>query len=220
MNILVVEDDRLSAQHLIKVLKHEKYICDLALGYEEARTLLDLNTYSIVLLDWNLGDGDGLELLKEMRELGITIPVLMLSANSEIDDRVKVLDNGGDDYLCKPYSHVELLARMRVLLRRETTQVTTLISIDGITLESSKHQVIVNDKEVLLTTSEYDLLELFMQNPNIVLTRYQLSEHLNKSNYSIKHSNIVDVHVKNLRKKLNAPKFIKTVRSVGYTIKK
>lgn len=220
MNILVIEDDKLSAEHLIKVLKNEKYFCDLASGYHEAQKLLNLNKYSIILLDWNLGDGDGLELLRELRKDEIKTPVLMLSANSEINDRVTVLDNGGDDYLCKPYSYVELLARIRALLRRESTQKTSIITIDNITLDSSAHQVKVDEEEVSLTSSEYDLLELFMQNPNIVLTRFQLSEHLNKSNYSVKHSNIVDVHIKNLRKKLNAPKFIKSIRSVGYTINK
>lgn len=220
MNVLVVEDDKLSAQQLLKVLKVEKYNCDLASGYIEAKKLIDLNTYGIILLDWNLGDGDGLELLKEVRDLNVKTPVLMLSANSEIDDRVTILDNGGDDYLCKPYSNIELLARMRALLRRESTQKTSVISIDNVILDISAHQVKVNNEIVPLTNSEFDLLELFMQNPNIILTRFQLSEHLNKDNYSIKHSNIVDVHIKNLRKKLNTSEFINNVRGVGYTINK
>ena len=220
MNILIIEDDILSATQLSKLLRSEKYECDTAFGYEEASKLLDKNSYSLILLDWNLGDGDGLSLLKEQRELGIKTPILMLSANSEIEDRVSVLDSGADDYLCKPYSNVELLARMRALLRRESSQKNSMISIKNVKMDISTHKVYVDDKHIELTTSEFDLLELFMQNTNIVLTRYQLSEHINKDNYSIKHSNLVDVHIKNLRKKLNLVDFIKSVRGVGYTINK
>jgi DNA-binding response OmpR family regulator len=220
MNVLIVEDDKLTAMQLSKLLKKEKYVCDIAYGYREASQLLDDNKYSIILLDWNLGDGDGLTLLKELRELEVITPVLMLSANSEIDDRVAVLDCGADDYLCKPYSSVELLARMRALLRRETPSKTSLIKIAEVSLDTKSHTVCVNDTEVKLTNAEYDLLELFMTNASVVLTRYQLSEHINKDNYNIKHSNIVDVHIKNLRKKLNLPKFIKNVRGVGYIVNK
>ena len=220
MNILVVEDDVLTAKQLVKLLKSEKYSCDEANGYFEAKERLDKNSYALVLLDWNLGDGDGLELLKEIREIWIDTPVLMLSANSEINDRVKVLDCGADDYLCKPYSNVELLARMRVLLRKNAKEKTSIIAIDDVTLNISTHEVFVNDVLITLTSAEFDLLELFMQNQNIILTRYQLSEHLNKDNYSIKHSNIIDVHIKNLRKKLKRKDFIQNVRGVGYKIHK
>ena len=220
MNILIVEDDVLTAKQLSKLLKSEKYSCDIAYGYKEAEELLDKNAYSLILLDWNLGDGDGLELLKEQRELESSTPILMLSANSEIDDRVAVLDSGADDYLCKPYSNVELLARMRALLRRESSQKNTLLCIGDVKMDISAHKVYIKDKLIKLTASEFDLLELFMQNANIVLTRYQLSEHINRDNYSIKHSNLVDVHIKNLRKKINLADFIKNVRGVGYTINK
>ena len=209
-----------TAKQLAKLLKSEKYGCDVAYGYEEAKELLDENSYSLILLDWNLGDGDGLTLLQEQREMSVKTPVLMLSANSEIDDRVAVLDSGGDDYLCKPYSNVELLARMRALLRRESTQRNTILSIGKVKMDVASHEVYVDEEPIKLTSSEFDLLELFMRNADIVLTRYQLSEHINKDNYSIKHSNLVDVHIKNLRKKINLPDFIKNIRGVGYTIDK
>jgi len=219
MNILIVEDDILTANQLSKLLKNERYNCDQAHGYIEAEEYLDKNRYSLILLDWNLGDGDGLALIKKLRKMGITTPILMLSANSEIDDRVSVLDCGGDDYLCKPYSNVELLARMRALLRRESSQKTSILKSGSVSLNISTHEVFVNNEAIKLTTTEFDLLQLFMQNKNIVLTRYQLSEHINKDNYTIKHSNLVDVHIKNLRKKLSLNDFIKNVRGVGYTIK-
>ena len=220
MNILIIEDDKQTAKQLSQLLKSEKYSCDIAYGYSEAKEYLDENRYSLILLDWNLGDGDGLTLLKEQREMDIDTPVLMLSANSEIDDRVAVLDCGADDYLCKPYSNVELLARMRALLRRESSQKTSAISIGEVTLDTATHTVEINAEPIKLTNAEFDLLELFMQNANIVLTRYQLSEHINRDNYTIKHSNIVDVHIKNLRKKLGLPDFIKNIRGVGYTVNK
>ena len=220
MNILIVEDDILAAKQLFILLKNEKYSCDVAYGYNEAKKLLDENSYALILLDWNLDDGDGLTLLQEHRDLEKTTPILMLSANSEIDDRVNVLDSGADDYLCKPYSNIELLARMRALCRRESSQKNSIISIRDVKMDIGGHKVYVNNNLVKLTSSEFDLLELFMQNADIVLTRYQLAEHINKDNYSIKHSNLVDVHIKNLRKKLQLTDFIKNIRGVGYTINK
>jgi two-component system copper resistance phosphate regulon response regulator CusR/two-component system response regulator QseB len=218
MDILIVEDDNLSALQLKKLLEANRYDCDVAKGYKEADDLLDKNKYALILLDWNLGDGDGLELLQELRAMSMNMPVLMLSANSEIDDRVKVLDSGADDYLCKPYSHIELLARIRALLRRDTAVKVTKIDMNGVLLDERSREVFSEERPVTLTTAEFDLLELFMKNPNQVLTRYQLSEHINKDNYAIKHSNLVDVHIKNIRKKLNKKEFIKSVRGIGYKI--
>ncbi|QOP42522.1 response regulator transcription factor [Sulfurimonas sediminis] len=220
MNILIVEDYVIVAKQLAKFLKAEGYHCDVAFGYKEAQQLIDENHYALILLDWNLGDGDGLILLKEIRDMGIQTPVFMLSANSEVDDRVAVLDSGADDYLCKPYSTVELLARVRALLRRENSIKKTEITIGNVTLLESNREVFVGKEKIELTTAEFDLLELMMKNPNQVLTRYQLSEHINKSNYSVKHSNLVDVHVKNIRKKLQNKEFIKSIRGVGYKIGK
>jgi len=218
MNILIVEDDVVTAKQLQEVLKQEKYNADIAFGYQEAQIAIDRYSYALILLDWNLGDGDGLTLLQEMREMEIMTPILMLSANSAIDDRVVVLDNGADDYLCKPYSNIELLARMRALLRRETEQKSLIITIADVKLDTKLKEVSVLGEQVELTPSEYDLLELFMQNPKQVLTRYQLSEHINKDNYSLRHSNLIDVHIKNLRKKLKNKDFIQNVRGVGYKL--
>ncbi len=220
MNILIVEDDEFTAKQLAQLLKSEKYQCDLVFGYKEAVEAIDKNMYALILLDWNLGDGDGLTLLQEVRDLEIETPVLMLSANAAIDDRVAVLDSGADDYLCKPYSSVELLARMRALLRRESAQKVSSLTIASVRLDLVSRTVFVAEEEVQLTAAEFDLLELFMQNPNQVLTRYQLSEHINKDNYTLKHSNLVDVHIKNLRKKLGKKEFIQNVRGVGYKVNK
>ena len=218
MNLLIVEDERSVARQLMQLLQKEKYRCDVAYNYRDALSFIDEKQYDLILLDWNLPDGDGLSLLSLLREEGMITPVLMLSANTEINDRVTILDAGGDDYLCKPYSHIELLARIRALLRRETAQKNTLLSSGDLSLDTSSREVSVNGDPVKLSLSEFDLLELLLQNKNIVLTRYQLNEHLCQDYNSLKQSNLVDVHIKNLRKKIGVDDCIMTVRGVGYRI--
>lgn len=219
MHLLVVEDDRPIADQLQQLLQKEKYLCDVAYTYRDAVRILDEKNFDALLLDWNLTDGDGLTLLRRLRADGIATPVLMLSAKSDVDERVEVLDAGADDYLCKPYSNVELLARIRALLRRESTQKATLLTSGDVTLDLTRHEVGVSGENVMLSASEFDLLEVLMLNKNVVLTRYQLSDHICKDLDSYKHSNLVDVHIKNLRKKLQRPELITTVRGVGYTIR-
>ncbi|SFV64396.1 Two-component response regulator [hydrothermal vent metagenome] len=219
MNILIVEDEEAVANQLKELLEKEKYRCDVAYNYKDALELIDNKRYDLVLLDWNLPDGDGLSLLSLMREEEIITPVLMLSANTQIDDRVKVLDAGGDDYLCKPYSNIELFARIRAMLRRKIAQKSTIISSSRLSLDTNSREVSLNGNLLKLSLSEFDLLELLLQNKNIVLTRYQLNEHLCRDYNSLKQSNIVDVHIKNLRKKIDMEDLITTVRGVGYTIR-
>ncbi len=218
MKILIVEDEKETAKQLKQVLSKEGYVADIAYGFKKAQDILDQTTFDLIILDWNLGDGDGLELLHEIRDLEIITPVIMLTANSEIDARVMGLDGGADDYLCKPYSHVELLARIRALLRRDADEKKTEIQIGNILLNTKKREVSVNDEIVEFTTTEFDLLELLMKNKNRVLTKYQLSEFLNRDNYTLKHSNLIEVHIKNIRKKLGKKEFITTIRGVGYKI--
>ena len=219
MYLLIVEDEKAVADQLKELLEQEQYRCEVAYNYREALDLIDEKRFDLVLLDWNLPDGDGLSLLSLMREESVATPVLMLSANTEIDDRVTVLDAGGDDYLCKPYSNIELLARIRALLRRETPQKSTRLGIGTLTLDTKSREVLLSGTPVKLSLSEFDLLEILLQNKNIVLTRYQLNDHLCRDYSGIKQSNLVDVHIKNLRKKIALDDFITTVRGVGYTIK-
>ena len=218
MHLLIVEDETDVATQLAQMLEQEKYHCDIALNYKDALEAVDTKRYDLILLDWNLPDGDGLALLELLRSEENPVPVLMLSARSGIEERVTVLDAGGDDYLCKPYSNLELLARIRALLRRESTQKTSLLHIGAITLDSVSREVKVDGETVTLSPAEFDILELLMQNKNVVLTRYQLTEHISPEYDSFKQSNIVDVHIKNLRKKLGMKECIVTVRGVGYKI--
>jgi len=218
MNLLIVEDEKAVADQLKELLEQEKYHCDIAYNYKDALESCDERRYDLILLDWNLPDGDGLTLLRLLREEEDATPVLMLSANSEVDDRVSVLDAGGDDYLCKPYSNIELLARIRALLRRESPQKNTLLQSGALQLDTKSREVRVKGKTITLSPTEFDLLELLLQNKNIVLTRYQLNDHLCQDYNSLKQSNLVDVHIKNLRKKIGLENCIITVRGVGYKI--
>lgn len=217
-HILIVEDELDVAQQLYELLDKERFKCHLAHNYKDALEYLDENTYDLVLLDWNLPDGDGLALIELLREEENPVPVLMLSANSAVDERVRVLNAGGDDYLCKPYSNLELLARIRALLRREIPEKNTLLKSGEITLDSTSREVYVRGKSINLSPAEFDILELLMQNKNVVLTRYQLNEHLGQDFNTLKQSNVVDVHIKNLRKKIGIEGCIVTVRGVGYKI--
>ena len=219
MNILVVEDDEHSANFLEKLLKQQQYDVTVARGYRDAKEELERNVFTLVLLDWQLGDGDGYELLKEFRAEGMQTPVIMLTSQSDFEAKAAILDAGADDYITKPYSHVELLARIRAVLRRESTQKSSKLHIGRLTLDESKHEILLDDMPLDLTTTEYNLLKLLMQNKNVVLSRFQINEYIMKDFASLGNSNLVDVHIKNIRKKLGEYKVIETVRGVGYTIR-
>lgn len=219
MNILVVEDDEHSADFLEKLLKQQQYDVTVARGYRDAKEELERNVFTLVLLDWQLGDGDGYELLKEFRAEGMQTPVIMLTSQSDFEAKAAILDAGADDYITKPYSHVELLARIRAVLRRESTQKSSKLHIGRLTLDESKHEILLDDMPLDLTTTEYNLLKLLMQNKNVVLSRFQINEYIMKDFASLGNSNLVDVHIKNIRKKLGEYKVIETVRGVGYTIR-
>ena len=218
MNILVVEDDRHSADFLEKLLLQQQYGVTVARGYEEAKEQLERNVFTLILLDWQLGDGDGYELLKEFRAEGMPTPVIMLTSQSDFEAKAAILDAGADDYITKPYSHVELLARIRAVMRRESSQKSSKLQIGRLTLDEQKHTILLDDAPLDLTTTEYNLLKLLMLNKNVVLSRFQINEHIMKDFASLGNSNLVDVHIKNIRKKLGEYKIIQTVRGIGYTI--
>lgn len=218
MYLLIVEDEEDVAAQLSQLLEQEKYHCDVAHNYKDALEAIDTKRYDLILMDWNLPDGDGLALLELLRDEENPVPVLMLSARSGVEERVTVLDAGGDDYLCKPFSNLELLARIRALLRRESTQKKSLLQCGPLTLDSTAREVKVDKRSVILSPAEFDILELLMQNKNVVLTRFQLIEHICPEYNSFKQSNIIDVHIKNLRQKIGIKDLIVTVRGVGYKI--
>ena len=219
MELLIIEDEPTVAAQLKNTLNKEQFKVQIASSVDEAKKLMDKQDFDLILLDWNLPDGDGIELMQLWRKFKITTPILVLSAKNEINDRVHALDSGADDYLCKPYSGIELLARIRALLRRESAVKSSILHVGNVSINLAKREVISSDKEVHFSSAEFDLLSLLFQHQNTVLTRYQLSEHICKDFERLTQSNLIDVHIRNIRKKLQAPDLISTIRGVGYSVK-
>jgi DNA-binding response OmpR family regulator len=221
MHILVIDDNEALSFGLKKLLLEAKFQVDTAFNLLDAQEFIDEKGYDLIILDWMLPDGSGVEFLKQNRNTNLLTPVLLLSSKSEDFEKAEALDCGADDYMQKPFSNIELLARIRAILRREGSQKQTVLCVKNLQVDLSKREVLVSDEHIKLSNKEFELLEFLLLNSNVVLTRYQISEHLNRDFDSLKTSNIVDAHIKNLRKKLqSASSVIETVRGVGFTIKK
>ncbi|MBX3749957.1 MAG: response regulator transcription factor [Opitutaceae bacterium] len=218
MKVLVVEDQRRLGQFLKKGLSEQSYTTTWVQTCAEARDALCETHYDGIILDLGLPDGDGLELLREWRKSGFNEPVLILSARDTVQDRVKGLDIGADDYLPKPFSLEELLARIRSLLRRKASSKEPVLEHRGVRLDLLTRSVTQNGVPVELTTREFALLEVFMNNPGRVLPRTLICEKIWESHYDVD-TNLLDVYMSKLRAKLEGdagkPLF-KTVRGVGY----
>ncbi|MCF6201508.1 MAG: response regulator transcription factor [Hydrogenimonas sp.] len=220
MYILVV-DDNVSLQYTLKrVLEEAGYKVYDALSISDAEERVSERKYDLILLDWVLPDGSGVDFLKSLRDDGVSVPVMLFSSKNEVEDKVEALDTGADDYLEKPFSNIELLARVRALLRRESANKSNTLKIGPMEIDFKKRIVTVDGNEIALSTKEFELLEFMATNADTVLTRYQIQEHINRDFDRIASSNIVDAHIKNLRKKLGRSDLIETVRGVGYVIRK
>lgn len=220
MHILVIDDNQEILLGLTKLLTDAGFQTDTASTLHEAGEKVSSQNYDLLILDWLLPDGSGVDFLREQRSGQLQTPVMMLSSKSDAEEKAEALDAGADDYMHKPFSHVELLARMRALLRREASQKQAKIRIENLSVDFSTREVVVDDAIVKLSKKEFELLELLLLNTNITLTRYQIEEHLNRDFNALKTSNIVDAHIKNLRKKLgSAASLIETVRGVGFTVR-
>jgi DNA-binding response OmpR family regulator len=218
VKILIVEDQRRLGQFLKKSLSERTYTVTCVHSCKEARDALCETGYDAIVLDLNLPDGDGLALLQEWRQSGFNEPVLILSARDAVEDRIKGLDYGADDYLAKPFSLEELHARVRSLLRRQVAVKETVLEHRGIRMDLLGRTVSHNGAAVELTSREFALLEIFMQNPGRILTRTLISEKIWESHYDVD-TNLLDVYMSKLRGKLEtAPDkpLFKTVRGVGY----
>jgi DNA-binding response OmpR family regulator len=218
MRVLVIEDDKKIAAGIQKGLVSEGYAVDLAKDGVRGETLAKINDYDIIILDIMLPKQDGFETCGKLRDDGIITPILMLTALDDVDDKIKGLDTGADDYLAKPFHFGELLARLRALKRRNSEVKTSKISLYGIELDLNTHLVYREGKEIKLSTKEFGLLEIFMMNPNKILSRETISEHLWDMNFDPR-SNVIESFVKFLRQKIdkdfNKP-LIQTVRGSGY----
>jgi len=220
MKILVVEDQRRLGQFLKKGLSEHSYTVTWVQTCREARDALCETHYDGIILDLGLPDGDGLDLLREWRKSGFNEPVLILSARDAVQDRVRGLDLGADDYLPKPFSLEELLARIRSLLRRQANTKETVLEHRSIRVDLLARTVTQNGQTVEMTSREFALLEVFLQNPGRVLPRTLICEKIWETNYDID-TNLLDVYMSKLRMKLEsdpAKPLFRTLRGVGYQL--
>lgn len=222
MKILVIEDDVRLAQALKRGLELETYAVDIINdGLEgEKRIMLNHKDYDALILDLTLPGKDGFAICKHIREQNISTPILILTGHVGTEDKVKALDSGADDYLTKPFSVVELSARVRALLRRQKAVAAPELTHEDIVLSPNAKKVFRAGKEIKLTLKEFSILEYFMRNPGQVIMRDQLLDHIWDFNFR-GFSNVVDVHITNLRKKLSKGRqkeVIETIRGVGYRL--
>lgn len=223
MRILVVDDETALVRQLQTMLTAERYLVDTAPDGEAALDMLADNPADLVILDIMLPKMDGLAVLRHMRESGMTTPVLMLSARGAIEDRIAGLDLGADDYLPKPFSPAELMARVRALLRRGGDQKDSLLTAGDIELDTKGRVTRKGGQPINLTAREFAILEFLLYNKNRAVSRFSLAEHVWGDAFDpFSMSNFMDVHIKNLRKKIDSPhtqSLIRTIRSVGYVIR-
>lgn len=223
MKILIVEDEEKLAKLLKKGLESKGYAADYVTDGETGQNRIELSheDYDIVILDLMMPKKNGFEVCKYIREKKIAIPILILTARDSTDDKISALDCGADDYLLKPFSFKELLARIRAILRRPKNSLPLELKVNKITLNPTTRKVLCNGSEVKLTLKEFSLLEYLMRNPNQVLNREQILDNLWDFGFD-SFSNVIDVHVKNLRKKLKENGInncLETIRGIGYRIK-
>ena len=221
MRILIVEDEKKVAAFIKKGLEEETYAVDVAYDGEDGLHMGVENQYDLIILDLMLPVIDGLEVLSRLRENKVDTPILLLTAKDSVEDKVTGLNTGADDYLTKPFAFSELLARLRVLLRRGKAETKTVLQIKGLSLDLVSHKVKRNDEEIELTGKEYSLLEYFMRNQGKVLTRTMIAEHVWDYNFDT-FTNVIDVYVNHLRKKIDKgypEKLLHTLRGVGYIMK-
>ena len=221
MRILIVEDEKKVAKFLQQGLEEEHYTVDVAHDGLAGESLATTEKYDLVILDIRLPKKDGLAVLKNIRARKLTTPVLMLTAKSSTESKVDGLDSGADDYLTKPFSFEELLARVRSLLRRGAAEKSTILTVADLHLDTVTHKAKRGEKIIELTAREYALLEYFMRNVSRVLSRTIISEHIWNYNFDTG-TNVVDVYINHLRSKIDdgfEKKLVHTVRGVGYVMK-
>jgi two-component system OmpR family response regulator len=222
MRILVVEDDVRMAAAMRRGLQAEGMVTDVATRGEDALWMAAATEFDVVVLDVMLPGMDGFETCRRLRTKGIWAPIIMLTARDSVEDRVEGLDQGADDYLVKPFSLAELLARLRALARRGPVERPAVLEVGNLRLDPATQEAWRGEAEIELSAKEFALLETFMRRPGEVLSRYQLLEHAWDYDYENR-SNVVEVYVRYLREKIDRPfgvKSLETVRGAGYRLRK
>ena len=222
MNVLIIEDEKSLSKEIENFLTHEGFKCDVAYNGNDASEKIFVNKYDFVLLDLGLPDYQGLDLLKEAKEDKNEASFIILTARGDVDDKVKGLNMGADDYLAKPFSLLELSSRINAITRRKHGLLNNTVNLHGFDMDIQNRSVSFQSNRINLTKKEFDILHYLMLHKNRVLTRIQLTEHiwgeLLEDDFE---SNYIDVHLKNLRKKLSAHAtvdWIETVRGLGYRV--
>jgi DNA-binding response OmpR family regulator len=221
MRVLLVEDDSRVASFIRRGLREERYAVDVAKDGEEALYLAQTGEYDAIVLDLLLPKRNGLEVLRTLRADRSTVPILVLTAKDELQDKVAGLDAGADDYLTKPFRFDELLARLRALLRRRGDMTPTILKAGDLEMDVLRHRVTRGGKVLELTSREYALLEFFLHHQDQVVTRTMLAEHVWEHDFDPL-SNVIDVHIARLRRKIDedfTQKLLHTVRGSGYVLK-
>jgi two-component system, OmpR family, response regulator len=222
VRVLIVEDELKMAALIRRGLVEEAHAADVATTGEDAFRMARATEYDAIVLDVMLPGTDGFELCRALRTNGVWSPVLMLTARDAVEDRVAGLDAGADDYLTKPFSFAELLARLRALARRGAGERPAVLEVGDLRLDPATRQVWRGGDEIALSAKEFSLLETFMRRPGQVLSRYQLLEHAWDYGYENR-SNVIDVYVRYLREKIDRPfgrESIETVRGAGYRLRR
>jgi two-component system OmpR family response regulator len=222
MRILIVEDEVKMASLIRRGLRKEGFAADVAIKGEDALWMAEATEYDAVVLDVMLPGIDGFEVCRTLRSNGVWSPILMLTARDSVRDRVAGLDTGADDYLTKPFSYAELLARLRALVRRGPVERPTELTVGALRLDPASRQVWRGETEIELSAKEFAILETFMRRPGEVLSRFQLLEHAWDYDYENR-SNVVDSYVRFLRQKIDKPfdvASIETVRGAGYRLRR
>jgi DNA-binding response OmpR family regulator len=221
VRILLVEDNRRLSESLCRTLEEDGYAVDAAYDGLDGEEMGLISSYDIIILDIMLPGKDGLEVCRELRDRRIITPILMLTARDTLEDRVKGLDTGADDYLVKPFEVEELRARIRALLRRDSSIKSGVIQVADLVLDPATHSVRRGNQPVELTAKEFSLLEYLMRHPNHLVTREMAEQHLWSYDHVIA-SNVVDVYIRRLRAKIDDTsevKLLETLRGSGYRLR-
>jgi two-component system, OmpR family, response regulator len=221
MRVLIVEDEVKMASLIRRGLRREGMAADVAIKGEDALWMAEATEYDAIVLDLMLPGIDGIEVCRRLRSDGVWAPILMLTARDAVRDRVSGLDSGADDYLVKPFSYAELLARLRALARRGAVERPTELEVGDLRLDPATRRVWRGEAEIDLSAKEFAILETFMRRPGEVLSRFQLLEHAWDYDYENR-SNVVDSYVRFLRRKIDKPfgvSSIETVRGAGYRLR-
>ena len=220
MKILLIEDEKELSRSIDTYLREENYICETAQTYDQARERINLYIYDCVIVDITLPDGNGLDIIRELKEKHIETGIIIISAKNSLDDKILGLEIGADDYLTKPFHLSELNARVKSIIRRRTFSGNNEIVFNEISIIPEKMQVTVNDQVVVLTKKEFEMLVFFIANKNRVITKESIAEHLWGDEMDMADSyDFIYTHIKNLRKKMiekGGMDYIQTVYGMGY----